>query len=84
MSSLYVLVNRELLLENCVFDGARLAKGSVVNGGWLYRNNGVEECACTAGGQVVRAWPAAPQITVAVPEGKRGDYNALISWAETQ
>ena len=84
MSSYYVLVNRALLLENCVFNGDLLAEGSVVNGGWRYRNDGMQERACTDSGATVNAWPATPQRIVAVPEGKRGDYNAIISWAETQ
>ena len=73
-----------LLLSNVKRDAAgRINTGFVDNGGWNFEVRAGEQLA-KAGNAIVTRWPDTPFVEVEVPAGVRGDYNAVITWAEKE
>jgi hypothetical protein len=73
-----------LLLSGITRDEAgRIKTGHVVNGGWNFEVRAGEQLA-KAGNAIQTRWPDTPFVEIEVPATMRGDYNAVIGWAEKE
>lgn len=87
MFSSYVVLLREgradLFLSSAKFDkNGTLVSGYVENGAWDFQIKDGKELA-KAGNKVRNKWPARLYEIIDVKDQK-GDYNAVMRWAETQ
>lgn len=74
-----------LLLNPPQFKNGRLVGGYVVNGDWTLKMEGDEMFACGRHNTVKNKIPVQyPYKLVIVDSEIRGDYNAVIVWAEEQ
>lgn len=64
-------------------DAGRVKSGYVENGAWNFEIRGGEQLA-KSGNTIVNRWPDSPSKEVVIPDTVRGDYNAVITWAERQ
>ena len=78
-----VLFPHILLISVSKMQDEMILEGHVINGGWIYKNNGRTEQACSVySGAIVNEWAAIQDSTIVhVPDDIKGDYNELIDWA---
>lgn len=82
LECLFFDVGGPLLCSNIVREGENLT-ADVVNGAWrlVYRPGVLQACDDC---EVVTETECTLRASIPIPSGMRGDYNALITWAEKQ